>query len=266
MDNPHNPHMAELARHSAEVHYRRMPEFIRAHFVLKKLDEMATYLSRDRGKMAVPVIGYFAVGDLLQLLGASHSAEREQFFSSRLALLIDETRDTASGAADPTVQRVNELGLGEFDTYIEILVALRGRYHREALTKCLDSLLLKNSETGLLRQSRARGRWFVLGSRLLEVLLQIAVLTPHRLSFVTRDIRLETLLQFLRERYGLFIDCLPLGDGFQQPSILDRQALRLNVETFKSRLREIGFYHDLADAYITQTVTPRYTITAEHTV
>ena len=27
-----------------------------------------------------------------------------------------------------------------------------------------------------------------------------------------------------------------------------------------SRLREIGFYRDLSDAYVTQTVTPRYRI------
>ena len=31
---------------------------------------------------------------------------------------------------------------------------------------------------------------------------------------------------------------------------------------FISRLREIGFYSDLSDAYLTQTVTPRYTIEA----
>jgi hypothetical protein len=41
---------------------------------------------------------------------------------------------------------------------------------------------------------------------------------------------------------------------------LDRQALRGNFEAFKTRLREIGFFQDLSDAWITQTVTPRYRI------
>jgi len=41
---------------------------------------------------------------------------------------------------------------------------------------------------------------------------------------------------------------------------LDRRALRLNLEAFKRRLREIGFYEDLSDAYVTQKVSPRYAI------
>jgi hypothetical protein len=39
-------------------------------------------------------------------------------------------------------------------------------------------------------------------------------------------------------------------------------ALRRNVESFKGRLREIGFFRDLSDAYVTQTITPRYAIAA----
>jgi hypothetical protein len=182
-----------------------------------------------------------------------------------LASLIEDFSTGSNGVADPDIQRVTEMGLGDFETYIEILVALRGRFHRQYITECLDSLLLKNSDAGLLRQPRAKGsqRRFVLGSRLLEVLLQIAVLEPHGVSFLTREIRIDELLLFLRERYGIHIDRLPPGDGFRQPSMMDRQALRQNVETFKTRLREIGFFQDLSDAYITQAVTPRYTITAE---
>jgi hypothetical protein len=156
--------------------------------------------------------------------------------------------------------------LGDFETYIEILVALRASFHRRYITECLDSLLLKNSESGLLRQSRTKGspRRFVLGSRLLEALLQIAVLAPNGAAFTTREIRIDELLLFLRERYGIYIDCLPPNDGFGKPSIIDQQTLRTNREVFKTRLREIGFFQDLSDAYITQTVTPRYTITAQN--
>jgi len=126
----------------------------------------------------------------------------------------------------------------------------------------LDSLLLKNKDTGLLAQARTKGspRRFVLGSKLLEVLLQLAVLTQENGRFATREVRIEELLAFLRERYGLFIDRLP---EFMQNSgsILDRRALRLNLEAFKRRLLEYGFYEDLSDAYVTQKVTPRYAIT-----
>jgi hypothetical protein len=55
------------------------------------------------------------------------------------------------------------------------------------------------------------------------------------------------------------VDRLPPGEeGFEEAGIDERQALRANVTPFKTRLREIGFYRDLSDAYVTQTVTPRY--------
>lgn len=96
-------------------------------------------------------------------------------------------------------------------------------------------------------------------SRLLEVLLQIAVLRPGGdLGYFTGEMRIDDLLSFLRERYGLYIDQLPLGEG--SPTIDERKALRSNVQAFTGRLREIGFYRDLSDAYVTQTVVPRYTI------
>ena len=77
--------------------------------------------------------------------------------------------------------------------------------------------------------------------------------------------RVDELLVFLRERYGIFIDQLPRGDGFATTSIEDRRALRDNVRAFTGRLREVGFYRDLSDAYVTQTITPRYRIAADDT-
>jgi len=88
-----------------------------------------------------------------------------------------------------------------------------------------------------------------------------AVLRPGGVvGYHTAPLRIEEVLLFLRERYGLYIDRLPPGDGFGTPSIQDRAALRENVVAFTARLREIGFYRDLSDAYVTQTVTPRYVI------
>ena len=71
------------------------------------------------------------------------------------------------------------------------------------------------------------------------------------------------LLLFLLQRYGLYIDTLPPNEGLGRTSIIDQQALTRNKEAFKMRLREIGFFQDLSDAYITQTVAPRYTIHLE---
>lgn len=260
MGDPNNSHMTDLARRSADLHYRRLPGFIEAHFTIKKLDELANYLYK-RSKLA-PASTEFTVAEVLSLLKPDHKSDREAFANARLTQLVERYGQGADSAIPPEVERILNLKLEDFDTYIEILVELRGSYHRGALIDCLDSLMRKNSDSGLLRQSRAKGspRWFVLGSRLLEVLLQIAVLEPKGTSFITHEVRVDELLTFLRERYGLYIDRLPDVDGYSEPSIIDQQALRRNVTTFKSRLRDIGFFQDLSDAYVTQTVIPRYAI------
>ncbi len=260
MGDVNNPHMAELARKSTDRLYRQIPAFVQANFVVKKLDEMADYLSKKTGKLASPANGVFSVGDLVSLLKSEHDTDRQAYFKFRLASLIEEST-TGNEDVDPEIRDVMAMGLGEFESFIEILMAYRGKYHRQYITECLDSLLLKNKETGLLAQSRTKGspRRFVLGSKLLEVLLQVAVLTQDGGRFVTREVRIEELLAFLRNRYGLHIDRLP-ETGQVNSSILDRRALRLNLEAFKRRLREIGFYEDLSDAYVTQKVSPRYAI------
>lgn len=260
MGDVNNPHMVELARKSTDRLYRQIPAFVQANFVVKKLDEMAEYLSKKTGKLTTPGGGVFTVGDLVSLLKPEHDAERQAYFKFRLASLIEEST-SGNEDIDPEIREVTAMGLGEFESYIEILMAYRGKYHRQYITECLDSLLLKNKENGLLAQSRTKGspRRFVLGSKLLEVLLQVAVLTQDDGRFVTREVRIEELLAFLRSRYGLHIDRLPEG-AQANSSILDRRALRLNLEAFKRRLREIGFYEDLSDAYVTQKVSPRYAI------
>lgn len=259
--------IAERAEHSADIHYRRIPRFVQAYFTVKKLDEFAEYLRR-RGKLSAPSDGSYHVGEVLRLLEPPHKAELEKYFGMRLASLIEDTSG-GTGDLDPDVDAIAALGLPEFQAYIECLVALRGRFHRQYVTECIDSLLLKNRDGALIAQPRVRNapRRFILDSRLLEVLLQIAVLRPGgTLGYHTTEIRIEELLTFLRERYGLYVDRLPPGDGFSEPSITDREALRANLDAFRERLREIGFYRDLSDAYFTQTVSPRYTINPESDV
>ncbi len=261
MGDSDNEHMVEMAEKSAADFFRQIPAFVQANYTIKKLDEMAEYLCKKTGKLAAPSGGSFRAGDLAGLLDSQYDSDREAYFKFRLAKLIEESSSGADDL-DPEIRDVTGMGLNDFDAFIEILMAYRGKYHKRYITECLDSLLLKNKENGLLAQPRTKGgsRRFVMGSKLLEVLLQLAVLTMDNGHFVTRDLRIEELLEFFRERYGLHIDTLPEENS---GSILDRRALRVNLETFKRRLREIGFYEDLSDAYITQKVSPRYTIKNE---
>ncbi|MBA4496310.1 hypothetical protein ACFO25_16780 [Paenactinomyces guangxiensis] len=255
MGDATNNHMQKLSIYSADRFYRQIPIFIQANFIVKKMDEMAEYL-RKIGKLGTS----HTVADLVQFLRSEYNSDRQAYFKSRLASLIEES-SMGTEDVDPEIRNVIDLGLDEFHTFIEILMAYRGNYHRQAIVKCLDSLLMKNKETGILAQAKGKGspRRFVLSSKLLEVLLQLAVLTQKNGRFVTRELRIEELLEFLRERYGLYIDRLP-KDQQNSKNVLEQRALRLNLEAFKKRLREIGFYEDLSDAYITQKVSPRYKI------
>lgn len=266
MGDPENKQMSELAKKSADLFYRQIPRFIQANFVVKKLDEMADYLSNKTGKIASPSGDSFDAFELLQLLAPKYKADRDAYFKYRLTTLIEEAT-AGSEDIDPEIQNVTDMRLNEFDAYIEILMAYRAKYHTQYITQCLDSFMLKNKESGLLAQAGTKGspRRFVMGSKLLEVLLQLAVLTQQDGHFVTREIKIEELQEFLRERYGIYVDRLPEFDKeHYSDNILNRKAMRRNVEAFKNRLREIGFYEDLSDAYVTQKVYPRYTISIEN--
>jgi hypothetical protein len=252
---------AALAERSADTYFRCIPGFVRAYFVAKKLDEFSEHLVR-RGKVIRPLNSAFSVGELYGLQEAPFAEERDKFFGERLAGLLASLSDGGAGL-DAEVEAITKMGLSDFETYIEILVSLRGAFNRKYIIESLDATMQKNSSGALLAKARARNapRRFVLESRLLEVLLQIAVLRPGgEQGYYTGAMRIDDLLSFLRGRYGLYIDRLPAGDGFTMPTIDESKALRSNVQAFTGRLREIGFYRDLSDAYVTQTVVPRYTI------
>jgi len=253
---------SQLAEISADLHFRRIPGFVRAYYLTRKLDEFATHLLQF-GRLPGGANRQLSVAEVLALLEATHTNEREQYFGSRLLSLTEDIRGD-DDALDPEIEATQRLGLGNLDTYIELLMALRGDFQRSFIVRSLDSLLLKNRPGALVAQARSRDarRRFILDSRLLEVLLQIAVLRYDSSTgaYHSEEIQIDRLLTFLAERYGLFIDRLPAGEGFGEPSIQDQQALRQNREAFKNRLREIGFFQDLSDAYITQHVTPRYRI------
>lgn len=261
VENVPGTRMSELATHSADFHYRRIPAFLKAYFMARKLDEFAKNL------MAVNRIprGDLPLGEVLALQNLAWKSERDIFFGYRRVELLETDQDDS--VRDPQLEAIYQLGLDDFNLYIECVYLLAGEIPRKNFIRALDSLLLKNRPGALLAQGRAKGglRRFVLDSRLLEVLLQIAVLrTGGQLGYHTAEIRIEDLLRFIRERYGIYIDRFPEGEGFEYPSIEDREALRGNVEAFKKKLREIGFYQDLSDAYITQHVTPRYVIKVDN--
>lgn len=146
-----------------------------------------------------------------------------------------------------------------FDKYIELIIKARGAYQYRYHVQLIDNLSQKNSERGFMSQGRSKKhpRRYVLGTRLLETLVQILVLDVENDQFKTKTLSIEELIANIRDRYGLIINGLS-EERFEDADLNTHLAFKENVEAFKMKLRQIGFYNDLSDAYILQRIRPRY--------
>ncbi|MBC9795415.1 methylation-associated defense system protein MAD7 [Sinomicrobium weinanense] len=151
-----------------------------------------------------------------------------------------------------------------FDRYIELILKARGTYQYRFHIQLIDNLSQKNNERGFMAQGRSRKhpRRFVLGTRLLETLVQILVLESRNNQFQTRSLSIEELVSNIRERYGLVINGLN-EERFADADLQTHLAFKENMEAFKMKLRQIGFYNDLSDAYILQRIRPRYELNVQ---
>lgn len=118
---------------------------------------------------------------------------------------------------------------------------------------------MKNSSSKLLADSRSRRhpRRGALGSKLLETLVQLLVIQQTPTGFETRSLSIDELVAEIRHRYGLIINGLD-EPRFSDSDVEATDAFRKNMEAFKDKLRQIGFYTDMSDAYILQKIRPRY--------
>lgn len=151
-----------------------------------------------------------------------------------------------------------------FDRYIEMLLNTRGAYQYRYHLQMIDNLSQKNNERGFMAQGRSRKhvRRYVLGTRLLETLVQILVLDTKDKEFITKSLSIEELTEKLKKRYGLTINGLS-EERFRDADLNTHLAFKENVEAFKMKLRQIGFYNDLSDAYILQKINPRYELNTQ---
>jgi len=254
MGEDYRTHMAELARQQFNTHREQLNEYVRAHLVLKKLQEFAIDQVQRR-RILLPQ----TLEEILALRNYNDQLELKTFFEIRNRSLISVDGDEQ----DERLLAIRRLGLNELDTYLEMVYLLRQSFHQKYYTLLLDSLFQKTSEAGLLRQGygRINRRRYSLGSGLLETLVQIAVLEPTPTGgFRTHSMRIDDFIEWLRRRYGIYISRLPVD---REATLADLEALRLNVQAFKDRLREIGFYTDLSDAFVSQVIRPRYLIEQE---
>lgn len=147
-----------------------------------------------------------------------------------------------------------------FDKYVMTLLKAKGAYQYRYFQQFLDALSMKNTDYGFIADGRSRKhpRRAVLGSRLLETLVQILVLEPKEgAGFTSHSLSIDDLISKLRSRYGIVINGLN-ERKYSDADLETHLAFKENVDAFKNKLRQIGFYTDLSDAYILQKIRPRY--------
>ncbi len=203
--------------------------------------------------------------DWLNLLGdLLHDRHPE---AQRVAILIedkaekladrvaDDHEDVASMLRDDGPHPVFGLAGG--------LMALMGRQPREDLTKMVDSSMAVGRPNGLaIKRPTTRGsgpgtrrrrdvRALVFTDSTLEYLVHLHLLPGpkggDRASIVS-------LLDFLREDYGLHIDTAPPG------MTISNEVLGRNRATLERRLRDLGLLIGVNDAERMKRLTPRFEV------
>ena len=254
MGDDYTSHMAQIAVDNCATIYDSMNDYIHSVFLVNQLLQ---YTKSSAYQKRFPNVHPQTVAEVLRLLENPVDGMSEYFGQRIDSILPDGIEEER-----PEVRSIYEMtDLPLWDTFVELISLERTYNYRRELTRQLDAVFMKNQDTCLLRQGKGksnRRRWY-LGSRLLEFLVQIAVLQPEgtgaSVHFKSRSILIDDFTIWLRERYGLVI--MP---SWPDASIEDNKSFNQNLINLKRRLREIGFYTDLSDAYNTQTIRPRYPI------
>lgn len=248
--------MAQLAQESAATEYGHLADFVRGVFTINQLLRYA----REEKQLQIPD----QPTDVIQLL-SNPPEEFEADFRARLKDLRREN-ETDDEALPAELEAILNAGLSSFETFIEVVTHVRQKHHTGYLTQNLDKLFQKNTEWGALVQGRSKvnpRRWH-LGGRFLEVLVQLAVLqredTQGASHFYSEDVLIEDFLHWIERRYGFVIGPSITTPSERPVTLEQHRAYRQNVQALKDRLREIGFYDDLSDAFNAQRIRPRYPI------
>jgi len=146
-----------------------------------------------------------------------------------------------------------------FEEYIELLNKSYNEYILGFYKRLLSSAFSKNMDTGILQQV-ARYKKYSLGAKLLDTLIHLAMLKRGKNgNYETKVLRLDQFMEWMRDRYGFYIN--QLIPGLDNDEAL--QELRGNERYFSNKLQEIGYYQALSDAYNTQWLIARYEVKGE---
>lgn len=230
-----------LSKKSVENDYNEMYKYFKSHYKLVKLAEFA----KTQGNQNPTVE---------QLSGYLNNPGLEGFFNYKLS---DITVDPDL-SEDADVQAILQMNIPSIDKYIEILCNDKSNWKNLVARhkKLMGGLCNMNREDGFLQGGRGRQRKYVMGNLLLEVLVQLAVVSADPKGFKTQPITIVSFVEWLKNRYGIYINEWITGSDSPETA----KALNNNFLALKERLRQLGFYTDLSDASNSQVIKPRFKI------
>lgn len=252
MGGDYRSHPAQLAQESAATEYARLASLTKSLFTINQL---LRYAREEKSFGVAP--DPFEVPALLALDSSQFDAD----FRAKLKQVRSENEHDDEELTSEELA-IFDAGLPPFDTFIELVTHVRQAHHVRYLREMLDKLFQKNGDAGALVQGRSQAnprRW-KLGGRLLEAFVQMAVLRwseeQGKKRFFTEPMLVDDFVRWVKDRYGFSL-AASRGAG---AALDDHKAFRDNVRAMKDRLREIGFYDDVSDAYNAQTIRPRYAV------
>jgi hypothetical protein len=230
-----------LAKRCTDEHYNEMYHYFKSHYKLAKLNEFAKVQGNP-------------TPTLEQLSGYLASPNLDGFFGYKLADIIND-EDLKD---DPDVQAILQMEISSIEKYVEILCNDKSNWKNLVARhkKLMAGLCNMNREDGFLQGGRGKQRKYVLGNLLLEVLVQLAVVSADPRGFKTQPITIISFVEWLKNRYGIYINELPEGSDSPETA----KALNSNFLALKDRLRQLGFYTDLSDASNSQVIKPRFKV------
>lgn len=234
------------------------------------LDGMINYIRASYTIKAVKRMPGASLESMSQIISRikNPDASMEAYFSVRLADVLSNYDKEAKTDEELEDARIYKAELEEYlqyeetslQKYVQCFMKVGAPYQLKYGRDFLDKVSMKNTESALMIDGRSRKhqRRGAIGSKLLEVLVQLLVLTPKvGGGFNSNPLSIRQLIKSIRDRYGLIID------GSDEPRFSDadvktHMAFKANVDALKSKLRQIGFYTDLSDASSLQKIRPRY--------
>jgi len=230
-----------LSKKSVETDYNEMYKYFKSHYKLVKLAEFA----KTQGNQN-PTLD--------QLTGYLDNPRLDGFFDYKLGdITVDEDLKD-----DPDVQAILKMKIPAIDKYVEILCNDKSNWKNLVARhkKLMGGLCNMNREDGFLQGGRGRQRKYVMGNLLLEVLVQLAVVSADPKGFKTKPITIISFVNWLKDRYGIHINEWITDSDSPETA----KALNNNFLALKERLRQLGFYTDLSDASNSQVIKPRFKI------